>query len=115
MNSDWHYRAFDLDEHRGRFERAQASMRESGLAACICNSPELIYYFSGYEAHTHHAIGSQAIVLPVDGDQPIVILRDGDIPQAEVTDAHPIDEYVEIEDMLTATRVYFDTLLRLSS
>ncbi len=29
--------------------------------------------------------------------------------------AHSVDEYVEIEDMLTATRVYFDTILRLSA
>lgn len=38
-------------------------MERAGLAACVCTSPELIYYFSSYEARTHHAIGSQAMVL----------------------------------------------------
>lgn len=60
-------------------------MRDAGLDACVCTSPELIYYFTGYEAHTHHAIGSQAMVLWVADDVPSLILRDGDIPQADET------------------------------
>ena len=60
-------------------------MQDAGLAACVCTSPELIYYFTGYEAHTHHAIGAQAVVLPAANDTPSLILRDGDIPQADET------------------------------
>ena len=67
MSDNWQYRAFDREEHEARLRRAQALMQENGLSACICTSPELIYYFSGYEAHTHHAIGSQALILPADG------------------------------------------------
>ncbi len=93
MTDRWHYRAFTREEHLGRLQRAQALMLEQRLAACICTSPELIYYFSGYEAHTHHAIGSQALILPADGRDPVLILRDGDIPQADETlvlgDAQP--------------------------
>ena len=57
-------------------------MNDAGLAGCVCTSPELIYYFTGYEAHTHHAIGSQAMVIAVAEQEPILILRDGDVPQA---------------------------------
>ncbi len=60
-------------------------MVEADLAACVCTSPELLYYFTGYEAHTHHAIGSQALVLTAQGEEPTLILRDGDVPQAEET------------------------------
>ena len=83
MSADWHYRAFTRAEHETRLQRAQSLMTENRISACICTSPELIYYFSGYEAHTHHAIGSQALVLPGDSRLPILILRDGDAPQAE--------------------------------
>ncbi|MCP4874106.1 MAG: aminopeptidase P family protein, partial [Gammaproteobacteria bacterium] len=83
MKDNWHYRAFTLQEHQSRLKRAQALMHENDIAACICTSPELIYYFSGYDAHTHHAIGSQALILLRDGHEPTLILRDGDEPQAD--------------------------------
>jgi Xaa-Pro aminopeptidase len=60
-------------------------MVDEGLAGCICTSPELLYYFTGYEAHTHHAIGSQAMVMAAEREEPILILRDGDVPQADET------------------------------
>lgn len=84
-DTDWSYRAFAKKEHAGRVSRAQALMEDAGLAACVCTSPELIFYFTGYEAHTHHAIGSQALVLCADDDTPRLILRDGDVPQADET------------------------------
>ena len=82
---DWQYRAFPVEEHRQRLDRAQALLEEVGLVGCICTAPELIYYFTGYEAHTHHVIGSQAMILAIDDDKPTLILRDGDVPQAEET------------------------------
>lgn len=85
MSSHWHYRAFSEAEHRTRIERAKAVLDSNRLAGCVCTSPELIYYFTGYEAYTHHAIGSQAMVLSVGDKDPILILRDGDLPQAEET------------------------------
>ena len=85
MKERWDYRAFSEPEHRGRIERAKTTLQSDGLVGCVCTSPELIYYFTGYEAHTHHAIGSQAMVLATEGDEPILILRDGDVPQASET------------------------------
>lgn len=85
MKERWDYRAFSEPEHRGRLERAKRALQREGLVGCVCTSPELIYYFTGYEAHTHHAIGSQAMVLATEGDEPILILRDGDVPQASET------------------------------
>ena len=85
MKASWEFRAFDRSEHEARLNRTRALMQTEGLAACICTSPELIYYFCGYEAHTHHAIGSQALVLPGDDRDPVLILRDGDVPQADET------------------------------
>ncbi|MDJ0956807.1 MAG: Xaa-Pro peptidase family protein [Arenicellales bacterium] len=83
--TDWHYRAFSKVEHNERITRARTLMASKGLAGCICTSPELLYYFTGYEAHTHHAIGSQAMVMAAERDEPILILRDGDLPQADET------------------------------
>jgi Xaa-Pro aminopeptidase len=85
MAENWNYRAFSEAEHRKRLARARALLEEAGLAACVCTSPELLYYFTGYEAHTHHAIGSQALVLSADGKDPVLILRNGDLPQAMET------------------------------
>ena len=81
MSEDWSFRAFEEAEHRMRIERARAILATAGLDGCVCTSPELIYYFTGYEAHTHHAIGSQAMVLATAGKDPVLILRDGDVPQ----------------------------------
>lgn len=83
--ADWKFQAFSRAEHRSRLDAAQSIMDDARLDACVCTSPELLYYFTGYEAHTHHAIGSQALVLTADGGEPILILRDGDVPQADET------------------------------
>ncbi len=85
MADNWDFRAFSREEHQQRIARACEILSANGLAAAVCTSPELLYYFTGYEAHTHLAIGSQALVLLADGGTPVVILRDGDVPQAEET------------------------------
>jgi Xaa-Pro dipeptidase len=85
MQQDWNFRAFSKEEHKARLAAGYRAMEETGLEACVCTSPELLYYFVGYEAHTHHAIGSQALILTKDDQEPILILRDGDVPQANET------------------------------
>lgn len=85
METGWNFRAFSEQEHQSRLLAARQVMIEAGLGACVCTSPELLYYFTGYDAHTHHAIGSQALILMVDRDSPVLIIRDGDVPQAEET------------------------------
>lgn len=85
MTSNWNYRAFSEPEHRARLSEAAKLMEAAAIDACVCTSPELLYYFTGYDAHTHLASGSQALVLPGEGGDPVLILRDGDVPQAEET------------------------------
>jgi len=85
MQQGWNFRAFSEDEHKARLAAGVKVMQEAGFEACVCTSPELLYYFVGYEAHTHHAIGSQALILTADAREPILILRDGDVPQASET------------------------------
>lgn len=85
MSESWNFQAFSELEHRSRLDSARRVMQDAALDACVCTSPELLFYFTGYDAHTHHAIGSQALVLTVDKGDPILILRDGDVPQADET------------------------------
>ena len=85
MGNSSEFFAFTKQEHRSRLDAARQIMDESDLDACVCTSPELLYYFTGYDAHTHHAIGSQALVLTVSENEPVLILRDGDVPQADET------------------------------
>ena len=75
--------AFSPEEHRQRLERARARLRSNDLDACICVGPELLYYFGGYDAHTHFS--AQALIFGVEDDEPILIIRDLDIGRAEVT------------------------------
>ncbi len=85
MTEVWNFQAFSNAEHQSRLAEARRVMDDAGLDVCVCTSPELLYYFTGYDAHTHHAIGSQAFILTADGSEPILILRDGDVPQADET------------------------------
>ena len=81
----WLNRAFPESEHHERLARVRKAMLEAGLDGCICAAPELLYYFTGYEAYTHHAHASQAMILSAEKDDPILVIRDGDIPQADET------------------------------
>ncbi|MES0884010.1 M24 family metallopeptidase [Roseibium sp. SCP14] len=85
MTDKWDFRAFTAEEHEDRLLKARSLLETAGIGACVLTSPELLYYFTGYEAHTHHAIGAQALVLPTDNQDPVLLLRDGDLPQAEET------------------------------
>ena len=46
MTDNWQYRAFSRAEHEARLQLARALLQQNQLTACICTSPELIYYFS---------------------------------------------------------------------
>ncbi len=85
MSENWDFQAFPRAEHEARLARACEALARHGLAGAVCTAPELLYYFTGYEAHTHLAIGSQALVLSADGATPVLIIRDGDVPQADET------------------------------
>ena len=83
--TEWHYRAFAKAEHEERLIRVRGALTGAGLAGAVCTAPELLYYFTGYDAHTHLAIGAQALVLPADEREPILFLRDGDVAQSNET------------------------------
>jgi len=75
--------AFTEQEHRQRVKRAQEVLKQARLDCCICVAPELLYYFAGYEAHTHFSI--QAFVFGPNDDEPTLIIRDVDRGRVEVT------------------------------
>ena len=45
--------AFTEAEHRARIERSRQTLAENRLDGAICVAPEHIFYFGGYDAHTH--------------------------------------------------------------
>ncbi|MBI4641498.1 MAG: aminopeptidase P family protein [Candidatus Tectomicrobia bacterium] len=75
--------AFTEQEHRERLTRAKEVLKRTGLDCCICVAPELLYYFAGYEAHTHFSI--QALVFGPNDDEPTLVIRDVDRGRVEVT------------------------------
>ncbi len=75
--------AFSETEHQARLARAREVIAEAGLNACICVAPELLYYFGGYDAHTHFS--EQAFVFGARDDAPCLIHRDVDGDNAEET------------------------------
>ena len=72
--------AFSESEYRGRIERLRTSMSNARLDCVLCVGPELICYFSGYDAHTHFS--EQALVIGQEGE-PALVIRDVDVAPAE--------------------------------
>jgi Xaa-Pro dipeptidase len=69
---------FPIEEYQSRMERARAALAEAGLSGCIASAPEHLYYFGGYDAHTHFS--QQALVFAADGGDPTLVIRDVDVP-----------------------------------
>lgn len=74
--------AFPESEYRERIERARKAMQAAKVDCVVCVGPELLYYFAGYDAHTHFS--QQGLVLGVQDDEPTLIIRDVDLGRAEV-------------------------------
>ncbi len=70
------FKTFEDAEHRGRLARAQAALQGAGLDAVVCVGPELLYYFTGYDAHTHFS--QQALIIGARDAEPTLIHRDVD-------------------------------------
>jgi Xaa-Pro dipeptidase len=70
--------AFPVDEYRKRMGRARAALSEAGLSGCVASAPEHLYYYGGYDAHTHFS--QQALVFAADGGDPTLVIRDIDVP-----------------------------------
>jgi Xaa-Pro dipeptidase len=75
--------AFTEAEHRARLVQARQAISKAGLVACICTSPEHLYYLAGYDAHTHFSI--QAFVFGTEDEEPTLVIRDVDRSCAEET------------------------------
>ena len=67
---------FSPSEYRARIAQAQAVLRQQGLGACVCIAPELLYYFAGYDGHTHFS--DQALIIGAEDAEPTFIYRDVD-------------------------------------
>ena len=50
-------------EHRTRIERARQTLAENRLDGAICVAPEHIFYFGGYDAHTHFSEHARVNVM----------------------------------------------------
>lgn len=72
--------AFTDQEYAARLEGARQVLRREGLAAAVCVAPEHLFYFSGYDAHTHFS--EQALIFTAGDDEPTLVLRDSDIMSA---------------------------------
>jgi Xaa-Pro dipeptidase len=70
--------AFPVDEYRDRLDRARAAHADTGLSGGIASAPEHLYYFGGYDAHTHFS--QQALIIATDGGDPTLVIRDVDVP-----------------------------------
>ena len=68
--------AFLDAEYKQRLANAQQMMSANDLSCIVCVSPELLFYFSGYDGHTHFS--DQALVLGAGDAQPTLVHRDVD-------------------------------------
>jgi Xaa-Pro dipeptidase len=75
---------FPVSEHRQRFDRARAALREARLDACVMVAPENMYYFGGYESWV--GVNSpQFMIFTAKDDEPTIVLRNVDVPLAQET------------------------------
>ena len=64
--------AFPLSEYKDRLVRLREKMIERGLDVAMINSPENMFYLSGYETPGYYAY--QALVLPREAE-PVMVVR----------------------------------------
>lgn len=75
---------FSAEEHRARFARARAALRQAGLEACLMVAPENLYYIGGYESWV--GVNSpQFLIFTAGDDAPTLILRNVDLALARET------------------------------
>jgi Xaa-Pro dipeptidase len=89
--------AFTEVEHQERLDRARRAIADVGLQACVCTSPEHLYYLAGYDAHTQFSI--QAFVFGRDDNEPTLIIRDVDrLCAAETSWVRDVRTYHHMKD-----------------
>jgi len=75
------YLPFPVDEFRGRVERVRGRMAASGLDAILINSPENIYYLTGYRTTGFHSFVQTLVLGPSAG--PVLVTRSLEVSNAE--------------------------------
>jgi Xaa-Pro dipeptidase len=73
---------FPPSEYEPRMERAQAAIRERGLAGLLVYAQESMYYLTGYD--TAGYVFYQVLVVPAEGE-PTLLTRTPDYPIARYT------------------------------
>ena len=96
------YQFFTLEEYQGRLDALRRRMEERGIDVLLVNSPENLYYLSGYQTPGYYWY--QTLIVTMDRE-PVFITRlneESNIePQSWVEDSRPYEDH---EDWIAHTR-----------
>lgn len=90
------YLPFPVDEFKGRVEKVRKLMEANGLAVVLINSPENMYYLSGYRTTGFHSFVQYLIVGLSAG--PILVTRNLELSNAENSLLEAYHGYRDEED-----------------
>ena len=96
------YQFFTLEEYQGRLDALRHRMEERGIDVLLVNSPENLYYISGYQTPGYYWY--QTLIVTMDRE-PVFITRLNEesniAPQSWVEDSRPYEDH---EDWIAHTR-----------
>ena len=96
------YQFFTLEEYQGRLDALRRRMEERGIDVLLVNSPENLYYLSGYQTPGYYWY--QTLIITMDRE-PVFITRLNEesniAPQSWVEDSRPYEDH---EDWIAHTR-----------
>ena len=96
----WQY--FTLEEYRGRLDALRRRMEERGIDVLLVNSPENLYYLSGYQTPGYYWY--QTLIVGLDRE-PTLVTRLNEASNIEplswVEDSRPYEDH---EDWISHTR-----------
>ena len=96
------YQFFTLDEYRDRLDALRRGMESRGIDALLVNSPENLYYLSGYQTPGYYWY--QTMIVPLDRE-PTLVTRLNEASNVEpfswVEDSRPYEDH---EDWIAHTR-----------
>ena len=87
------YQFFSIDEYQQRMNNLRSRMNQRGLDAVLINTPENLYYLTGYQTPGYYWY--QALIVPIDQD-PVFITRSSENTNVEaltwVENSRPYDD-----------------------
>ena len=87
------YQFFSLDEYQQRMNNLRSRMNQRGLDAVLINTPENLYYLTGYQTPGYYWY--QALIVPID-QAPVFITRSSENTNVEaltwVENSRPYDD-----------------------